>query len=344
MSKAVKQIASAQEQLAAQGARHIGDLVTWNFADVDVDRGTVRAIFDAEGFSGMVPNLDPESALSRAAGEVREPASLFVARFAKPNKDSPVAFGVYVRKAVAGESGDDHACGARVRVDPNSGLVVALPPENGVGDGDALEHAAAIASKANHLLTYARAKDLGSAQVTVLKALGGIPFRDKGGVYLLPPAACERWARIATGLEKCGVSPVRVEMHDAPSNVAAASGAAKSALEGELMELRADLEKASAEGMRDSSMKSRVASCDALMARAELFRNVLRNSADGIEQKILAVKSRFRRALAGDLDAFDLKDLDADSGPCPPAEEPTEAPPPASEVPGKRRDPFTIDD
>ncbi len=308
MTKAAHTIQRSQEAIAKAGGRHIGDLVTWNFADVDVSRVKVRALFDGEQFLGMVPDLDPETALARAVGEARTPSSLTVERFSQPNKDSPVAFGVYVKKTVAGESGDNFLCGARVRI--SSDRAVTLPPEGGVLHPDAAEHAAIIATKANHIMTHAKARDLGGALVNVLKQLNAVPFRDKGGVYLLPVSSCERWSRLADGLEKFGVTPVTVQMHDAPSNVKAAAGAAKGALEEELLALKADMEKAATDGMRPSTMRHRVEDCNAIIARADLYRGVLEDAAAKIAARANEIKARFQRGIDGDLEAFTLVDAE----------------------------------
>lgn len=213
---------------------------------------------------------------------------------------APAEFAVYVQNTREGEAGDEYVCGARCRVDRSTESIVALPPEGGMGMSAALAHATAIAVHANHLVTHCEGKDLSSAMVAMAKALSGVPLRDRGGFYLLPPSTCVAWARMKPGLEALGVCPIRVEMHDAPDNVAAAQAAAKGALEADIGVLMADLEKASTEGMRQHAVVRRVEVCKELVAKADLFRGVLANVTDQITARVDELRRQVERHLDGD--------------------------------------------
>jgi hypothetical protein len=171
----------AQQRVAAAGGHHIGDLISWNTDRINVSRVDARRVFGLIGLGALVPDVDPATMLSRAAGEVRRPDGIVTRPFAQPNKDTPAAFGVYEVKARTGEAGDDYVYGARCRVHLKSGLVVALPPERVPVVDTALAHAEMVAARANRLLTHCETKDLSTALVGTIKALSGVPLRDKGG-------------------------------------------------------------------------------------------------------------------------------------------------------------------
>ena len=243
-------IERSQKRVAAAGGVHIGDLISWNSVGIDVGRALARQIFGAENLAHLIPEMDPATALSRAAAEVKRPPGILVRPFARPKGDTSAAMGVYVRETREGEAGDNYTCGARCRVDGPSGKVVWLSPDGAPAIESALAHADRMADHANHLITHAETKDISAAMVGAVKALSGVPLRDRGGFYLLPPTSCPTWARLKPGLEQLGVHPIRIEMHDAPDNIAVAKAAAQGALEADLSELMSDLDKASSEGMR----------------------------------------------------------------------------------------------
>jgi hypothetical protein len=296
----------AQKRVAAAGGQHIGDLISWNNDRINVSRVDARRLFDLIGLGNLIPDVDPATMLSRASGEVRRPEGIVVRPFAQPKNDTPAAAGVYEVKPRAGEAGDEYTYGARCRVNLTMGLVVALPPEGVPVVDAALAHAETVAARANHLLSHCETKDLSAALVGTVKALQGVPLREKGGFYLLPPPSCATWTRIEAGLEQLGVRPIRIEMHDAPSNVSVARTAAASALEADLQELMADLDKAAAEGMRKGALERRVAFCKELKAKAELYRGVLSGITDKITAKVDTLEQRFQQHLSG---------AAADSGP-----------------------------
>ena len=289
----------AQKRVAAAGGQHIGDLISWNTDRINVSRVDARRVFDLIGLGTLIPDVDPATMLSRAAGEVRRPEGIVVRSFAQPKNDTPAAAGVYEVKPRAGEAGDEYIYGARCRVNLKTGLIVALPPEGAPVVDTALAHAEAVSARANRLLTHCETKDVSSALVGTVKALSGVPMREKGGFYLLPPPSCAAWLRIEAGLEQIGVRPIRIEMHDAPSNVSVAKTAAASALEADLQELMADLDKAAAEGMRKGALERRVAFCKELKAKAELYRGVLAGLTDKISAKVDTLEQRFQQHLSG---------------------------------------------
>lgn len=306
MSPVVDTIARSQQHLAQAGGRHIGDLISWNAERIDVSRATVRAIFAGEGFTQVIAELAPASALTRAVGEVARPKGLMVRAFARPKGDTAAAFGVYVQEGRDGEVGDGYTCGARARVDRQTSRIVSLPPEGTLGVEAAMIHAEAIAARGQHLVGHCETSDVSAAMVSAVKTLSGVPLRRWGGFYLLPPTSCQRWLGLKPGLEAIGVEVIRIELHDAPDNIAAAGAAAKGALEADLSELITDLDKASKDGMRQDTLHRRVASCDELVAKAELYRGVLAGLTDQISARVLQLQVHFRKHLQNDGPSFSV--------------------------------------
>jgi hypothetical protein len=299
MKGASARIEQSQRRLAAAGGHHIGDLVSWNSERIDVPRLAARELFASVGLGHLIAEMDPATALSRAMAEVKRPPGILVRPFARPRGDTSASMGIYVQNTREGEAGDDYVCGARCRVDRGSSLIVALPPDGIAPVEVALGHAVAMAEHANHLVTHCETKDLSAAMVGTAKALSGVPLRDRGGFYLLPPASCTVWAQLTPGLELLGAKPIRIAMHDAPENVAVARAAAHGALESDIAELLKDLDRATSEGMRQHALSRRVELCHELRAKAELYRGVLAGVADKLTAKVHALELRFRAQLDG---------------------------------------------
>jgi hypothetical protein len=299
MNSAPATLERAQRRLAAAGGRHIGDLISWNIDRIDVTREAARRVFATEGLGHLIPDMDPATALSRAAAEVKRPPGILVRPFARPKGDTSAAVGIYVQKTREGEAGDEYVCGARCRVDRQTNAIVGLAPDGSASIADALVHAEAMAAQANHLVTHAETRDISFAMVAAAKALSGVPLRDRGGFYLLPPSTCGAWLRLKPGIEQLGVKPIRVEMHDAPDNLAVAKAAAQGALEADIAELITDLDKAASDGMRQNALTRRVELCKELTAKAELYRGVLAGVADRITARVTELQHRFQLQLDG---------------------------------------------
>ncbi len=304
MNTCVETIAHSQQRIAHAGGHHIGDLISWNAEHINVSRVAARAVFASEGFNNLITELSPASALTRAVGEVARPKGLMVRPFARPKGDTAAAVGVYVQEGRDGEGGDGYACGARARVDRQTSQIVSLPPEGSLGVAAAMVHAEAIAARGQHLVGHCETSDVSAAMVSAVKMLSGVPLRRWGGFYLLPPTSCARWLGLKAGLESMGVEIIRIELHDAPDNLAAAGAAAKGALEADLSDLMTDLEKATKDGMRQDTLQRRMTACDELVSKAELYRGVLAGLTDQITARVLQLQLHFRQRLQKDGPSF----------------------------------------
>jgi hypothetical protein len=302
-TSAAKTVAHVQTQLRERGAQHIGDLISWNTGGIDVLRSLAREVFDIIGMGRLVPDMDPETALNRAVKEARlKRADGFVAQqFKRPNQDTPLAWGIYEVTANDGEDGDGLVIGARVRLE--SGIAVARAPINGSANPECMAKAQVIAEHANHLISHAETRDISVALTSAVFLLSGVPMRNRGGFYLLPPGTCEQWHALITDLTKLGVEPLVIEMFDAPHAVAAAASAARGALEEQIAELVSDLDKAKGDGLRSDALERRLASCDALCSRAMLFQDVLHDLAERIRDRAAGLRTEFAKLVKSTDDA-----------------------------------------
>jgi len=305
MNEAIQTIKQAQQNVAVAGGKHIGNLISWNAEKIDVARVGARGVFTGAGFGAqLIGELAASSALTRAVGEVSRPKGLIVQAFARPKGDTAAAFGIYVVNGRDDESGDEHTCGARVRVDRATGQIVALPPEGSTGIKVALDLAEQITARAEHLRTHCETGDITNAMVSAIKALSGVPLRKWGGFYLLPPTSCRRWLALKPGLESLGVEVITMELYDAPGAMATASAAASGALEADIAELLTDLDKVSKTGMRQDAINRRVTTCDELVAKAELYRGVLSGLTDRISARVLQLQQEFKKHIKDDSPSF----------------------------------------
>lgn len=309
MNQAVENITRAQQNVAAHGGTHIGDLISWNAERIDVLRTSARAVFTDVGFAKqLIGDLASGTALTRAVGEVPRPKGVVVQPFARPKGDTAAAFGVYMVEGRDDESGDPHTLGARVRVDKATGQLVALPPEGATtGIKTAMDLAEVIATRAEHLRSHCETGDISAAMVGAIKTLSGVPLRKWGGFYLLPPTSCRRWLGLKPGLETLGVEVITMELYDAPGAMATARAAAKGALEADLAKLLSDLDEAAKDGLRDDAAKRRVTTCDELVAKAELYRGVLAGLTDQIAARVLQLRQEFQKHIKEDGPKFTVQ-------------------------------------
>lgn len=316
MTEAQTKIGRAQGAIAAAGGVHIGDLCSWNISGVDASRERVEEIFRGAGLGDLVAAIRIDSAITRAAAEGKRPNGLFTRPFERPNSDTPASVGIYRVHSRDGEGGDNHVCVARVRAEVSATIggqqdarAVALTPEGHVGpeDEEAMGYARDIAARANHLLTHVASKDVSAAMIKALGAIGACPLRERGGFYLIPPANCHKWRTLSGALESVGVERILIEMHDAPSNVAAARRAAAASLEADLAELqkelRASVEYArTSDRKRDVALKRRIAQGRELASKADLFEHLLQEKASEIRQLARQHAQCFEQVLDDDLD------------------------------------------
>ena len=294
---------------------YLGDLVAWQFArglhPFKAPRSKVADIFFDAGFAACLDTSleDPARAMSDAARHGKIGGRIKVHELAKPNKDTPTAFGVYFREGVEGEKGDDWPCGARIRVE--QGAVVALPPEGKLEIKECMVAALDIAKRANEALTHTFANELSDAIVAAGRSMYWASFRKAGGVYWVHETKAPRIRKLLAALEELGGFWATLQPLFGDSDGLSArnvSMAAESALEAELTELAADLAKAKEKGMRDASLEAREVRCQELTLRISLYRDALAERTTIITQRLERIRKEFGSLLKTDDDkAFELE-------------------------------------
>jgi hypothetical protein len=295
----------------------VGDIVAWEFADDDgfsVPRDVVRAIFERHGFNDCVGDdrSDPANALTRAlrAGGTKKGRGIVVEPMERKNKDTPAAVAIYVKATNEGETGDDWQGGARVRIDPTTNLAIALPLEGQPNPNPrCFAIAEALAKKANELMDRVTNQELSAALTAAGKQTLWAAYRRKcGGVYFIFSSHAPRYRALLDDLEKCSgfwatVQPLFGDSDGRTMrNVTAAT---EYALEKELSDLREDMEKLKADGMRQHALDARVVKCQELIVRASLYRTVLAERSDLITKEVEQLRKQFRGELVIDDSIFD---------------------------------------
>ena len=332
-NQAVNIIRASAERATANGAELIGYQIAYNAESIRIKRKDLREIFESEGFGQFVPTeIDAATALSRVKSR-KLPTHMIVRQFPRPNSDTPVSYGIYREHAVTGESGDSFECGARVRVDKATGLVVALPPDGGFANAECLEAAEVIAAEANDLIVYAESKDVtGKVILVVTGPLHGMAMRVRGGAYFVTMAASVTWKRLATKLNAVatGFEDVGIPLVTHPDCAHAATVAVKAGLEAKLGEVRKRIAEFS-EKTRDSNVSGKIEDCEAIEAEAELYAEILGSWKDELVALVKEAKGLCLRKMAGEDADFSFTPT-PETPPAPPAP-PTPAAPPAPAAP-----------
>jgi hypothetical protein len=304
--------AKAASAVADDG--YLGDLIAWDFEGTgfSVPRADVQALFDACGFENCLPWVDETvaHALSRAPRtNVRKGRGIVVESLDRHKSDTGYAVAVYRKETVEGEVGDEFVAGARVRVDPSTGRAVALPLEGQTtADPRCMSVAQDIADKANEIAFNVVNDELSKALTTAgARAMWARFRRNAGGVYFMPAANAERFRNLLDGLEAMGgfygtVQPIAVDGDG--RSLRNASRAAVGSLEDDLTKLTAELKKAQDGTARESTMEKRIVELDALLARADLYGELLAEKADELKASAAAIKAGFERALSGEDEVF----------------------------------------
>jgi hypothetical protein len=292
----VSKVRSSQEHAIASGATHIGDIVSYDATALRIQRTELGELFETHGHTDLIPaTIEPSVALSRAAGKPL-PKGLMTKAFGKPKKDTSYAVGVYVLVPKDGEAGDAFQCGARVRIE--NGSAVALPPEGEAPVSECLEVAERIAKDANELIHYAETTDVTAAVVSVITGpYRGIAMRRRGGVYFVRPEFSAPWQALALGLAKYGFKDLSYPMAGDGRSQKAAAHMVRHSLEQELADLRKQLSEldSGTRGTRDSTVEKRVADCEALVSKAELYESILGDWLGEVRSGIDRVKGAFER-------------------------------------------------
>lgn len=296
---------------------YLGDMVAWTFGQASdgkefaAPRAAVERVFDEAGFDPeeMLLGGEPGRMLAWAprSGGIRFGKGQFVRELARPNKDTPLALGVYERTAIRGEAGDDWQPGARVRI--VNGVAEAMSPEGLVEIPACLETAKRIAARANYLIDHVCNQELSAAVVRAGHESSWALFRrGTGGAYWVPPHSTEKVRGLLDALEKFGgfwpiVQPL---FGDSDGRTGAnVHQAALASLLAELAEVSADLE--NADELKKKTLEARVDRCRAIVIRANHYAQALKGDLAKVIADVAEVSSKYEKLISYDAEmlAFD---------------------------------------
>ena len=297
---------------------YLGDLVSWQLGSLygqefSVDRALVRQVFIDAGFDWVklsegCARTNPTYALCEAVRRAQPGRNRVIKQLARPNRDTPVAFGIYERQA-RDEGGDDLVPGARVRIEQD--LPTALPPEGKIGIISCVSLACAIESEARLLLSTVQHGELSELILCAGRSLGWAPFRRAGGAYYLRPDRAQRFRALMDGLEKISFyggynrqhffATVQPLFGDSDGRTAKNVRDASTALiTDELAELAKDLEKAQAGKIQKRAIETRVTRCQELLILAQEYSDVLADRLAELEGATNKMRDQFGAMLKTD--------------------------------------------
>jgi hypothetical protein len=330
------------------GAAFIGVEVSWSFGSgehdaVKVPREDLEAVFNAEGAGACVEYLNVVDVLKRSINRTPTRKGMVIKPFARPNRDTPLSFGIYERVGTGGESGDTFVCRARVRAEKRG--VIALPPEGEAVYASAEWQAIAldIEGRANQALTTACNEDISSALCDLGWRMGWLSRRrNQGGVYFILAQHCDRFVRVLDAIERLTADahpnarfvPSVIEQYAAPRTMATWNDRARQTFEQEIATLAGELKRAREDGnVREKTLHKRFAACEDLMLKAEGYRLFLAEQTDALVGELGKLRDDFQRALDGELaEAGVLLEEATQVAEAPPRPAVPKAPPPEDEL------------
>ncbi|MHA1569044.1 MAG: hypothetical protein ACTSXZ_06205 [Alphaproteobacteria bacterium] len=340
-------------------AKAIGIEASWAFGFGDADavimsRQLVRDILDNHGIGDtdeLIPSFGSDDALKRALRYAPKKKAMTVKEFARPNKGTPRAVGVYIRVGRDGEAGDGWQCAARVRWDGDTSTIVCLPPEGETQypSTDAWKVAKDMADMANMTMMNVMNVDLSTALTSIGYRFGWISRRrNSGGVYFLPTDTdtgrdnAERFASILRALaaytdgapRESQFIPQVHELFPSPMTMQSWQGSAQDAFAADVEKLQKELDRMASDGkMRDTTKQERAAQADEIIAKAKSYRKFLGDSVEAISTQLATIQKAFIDAIGANLDdaaaALDAVDAVAEAtvaAPIPIIPEPAPAP------------------
>lgn len=308
---------------ATSAGRYLGYTVSWDFGDdFAMLRSEAHRAFEDHGFGEFIERDDRDLATALlTAPRTGGGRWLRVEVLEKPDKDTPAAIGIYRKRRGDEKNGDEFEYGARVRVDQSTGSIIATRPEGQHhADDDCLKLAQRIAKDANLIVNHCFVKEVSQALCRVGRACLWANYRDNGGTWFVYDGhRAEKFRKLLIAIKKLSqkgftekgrpnytfrprVQPLNLvgnaELDElTETNITESSEAT---LEGELQKLMKDLEKVQKDGMRASSIERRIDGCDDLISRANLYRTILKEAADEINERIEEVKAAFEKELQED--------------------------------------------
>lgn len=303
---------------AARGAGEafLGVEVSWdmgeNAVDMHIPRDQFEELFCSAGATEDLfrPRQTPENNLpkaSRIGWSYQlgiDSKTITVKQLSRPDRDTPLAFGVYYRISVEGER-DRWELGARVRVSKATGQVEVHPPQGAMQfpSEDAKTWGQAMADYANRSEYTAYNGHVSDMLILFGNRLGWVSRRVSGGVYFLPGELGERFITVLDGLENLTAdAKVRFEgnvtpQYADPRTLQTWKRRTSQSFDQEIASLTERLkDMTSRPNVRESSFDLRVAECGALIQRAEQYSAVLQDHLAPLKAALEKLKTQFGNA------------------------------------------------
>lgn len=293
----------------------LGVEVAWNMGDQATDLAIPRKEFEelfltvskSKNFFKKITAEDSLTVASRLGWSLQlkiDPRTVTVKQLSKPDKDTPLAFGVYYRVSLEGER-DKWELGARVRV--QDGHVVVCPPmdETEFPNESAKRWGESMANYANECFSTAFNYHISHALLDLGEELGWVNRRVSGGVYFLPGDSGEKFTHVLDGLadltEGLDVQfeGSAIPQYADPRTLSTWKRRTEQTFEGDLEQLNARLaDMVSSDKTRESTFDTKVFECAELLLKADRYASILQERLGPLKEKIDAVKAKFADAKA----------------------------------------------
>lgn len=301
------------ELARSSGDAFLGVEVSWNMGDQATDIAIPREEFEAlfrgvtskKEFFGPIMAEDSLTVAAKLGWSYQlkvDSKTISVKQLSKPDKDTPLSFGVYYRVSLEGER-DKWELGARVRV--QDGQAVVCPP----ADETEFPHDAsrlwgdAMAAYANTCASTAYNSHVSHALLDLGVELGWVSRRVSGGVYFLPGDAGERFMAVLDGLEELTAGNAvhfegfSIPQYADPRTLLTWQRRTEQTFEQELEQLQGKLDgMIGRDNVRESSFDTKIFECADLVARADRYAAILQDRLGPLKKSIEAMRVKFEGA------------------------------------------------
>lgn len=284
----------------------LGALCWWDLADTAIEPCALRAILAAEGDPAVVPDVDPASAVRRAAREWASGRGNDVRHRAEVVAETPdrVEVGVLRRERVTDHEVrwiqvDHVSCEIRHAGGTSTlGFVFST-----AGTDQALAVEKLIRHRAVHLDADWIRPELIQKR---LDQMGAFNLRRQGGVVYVPGQFAEELDRLARVVRRIGESSFSIAHLDrTPDTQASVGASAKRYLEDQLGELSSKLDEweERAKAPRGDAFASLLEQVGDLVLRGDLYREALSVTVGDLDARLVTVRQRALALLTGEVES-----------------------------------------
>lgn len=287
MNAALKNVIAALEN----GGTHLGDLCFWSLSSASMVRADLESKWNA---ANLPHQLLPEAPTVQKAFKLaaREAQVGVVDRLIRPVVEdaSSVVFAV-VHEARSDNGTLSYTQEAKTVLDVRAGSVWSDRPSH--------ELVAAIAARFESLRDTHTADDVRRTITRALASFAAVLLRESGGIWWVPATHARSLRSLQSAIESIGSSRFYLlPVHDTGDASRTLGDAAARSIEVELAELKAEVAAfISAPPERTSTLVRRFDAFDALRARAQLYREVLRVEVQDLDSTLDGLTSSIESML-----------------------------------------------